>query len=97
LLEEMAKDRFELSPEKPNSVRAFTLEGTIELETPDNRSARALLDVLNSFVSDIVIDTQSRLMETPEPVSDRRSFAPLVWLVLVALALIGVVAFWLSM
>jgi hypothetical protein len=92
----MAKDRFELNPEKPNSVRAFTLEGIVELETPDNKSARALLDVLNSFVSDVVIDRQGRSSETREPVLGRRSFSPLVWLVLVGLVLIGLVAFWLS-
>jgi len=93
----MAKDRFELNPRKPNSVRAFTLEGTIELETPDNKSARALLDVLNSFVSDIVIDRQTRLMDmTPEPVPDRRAFVPSIWWILLALLLIGIVAFFLN-
>jgi len=66
----MPKDRFELNPTKPNSVRALTLEGTPELDTADNKSARAgLLDVLNSFISDIMIGTQSRTMDTmPEPV-----------------------------
>jgi hypothetical protein len=88
----MAKDRFELSPEKPNSVRAFILEGIVELETPDNKSARALLDVLNSFVSDIAIERHTK----PEPVPDRRAFAPSMWWALLALLLIGIVAFFLS-
>jgi hypothetical protein len=78
----MAKDRFELNPTKPNSVRAFTLEGTVELETADSKSARALLDVLNSFVSDIAIYRQSRSMHK----------APELALLLVGM---GVLAFWL--
>ena len=91
----MAKDRFELNPGKPNSVRAFTLEGTLELETPDKKTARALLDVLNSFVTGIVIERQqspSRDIK-PEPVLDRGVFASSVWWVLLALLLIGIVAF----
>jgi hypothetical protein len=94
----MAKDRFELNPTKPNSVRAFTLEGTVELETADSKSARALLDVLNSFVSDIAIYRQSRSMhKAPEPVPDRKAFALSVWWALLALLLVGmgVLAFWL--
>jgi hypothetical protein len=52
----MAKDRFELSPGKPNWIRVFTLEGIIELEATDNQTAQLLVDVLNAFVSDIVIE-----------------------------------------
>ena len=90
----MHKDHFELNPRKPNSVRAFTVEGTIELETPDSKSARALLDVVNSFVSDIVIDRQTRSMNTtPEHVPHSRSIAPSIWWTLLALLLIGIVAF----
>ena len=93
----MAKDRFELNPRKPNSVRAFTLEGTIELETPDDKSARALLDVLNSFVSDIVIDRQGRSMDIgPERVPHSRAIAPAIWWTLLALFLIGIAAFFLK-
>ena len=94
----MAKDRFELSPEKLNSVRAFTLEGIVELETPDNKSARALLDVLNSYVSDVLIERQqSQSRDTkPEPVPERRAFAPSIWWALLGLLLVGIVAFLLS-
>jgi len=66
----MDNDRFELSPGKPNWVRAFTLEGTIELESPDSQTAEVLLNLLNAFVSDIVIDRhQSRSVE-PAPTMD---------------------------
>jgi hypothetical protein len=92
----MAKDLFELSPGKPNSVRAFTLEGTVELETPDNKSARALLDVLNSFVSGIVIERQENPSRDTKPVPERRAFALSIWWALLALLLIGIVAFFLS-
>jgi hypothetical protein len=54
----MAKDRFELSPERPNRVRVLTLEGTIELESTDKQTAEVLVDVLNAFVTDIVVSTQ---------------------------------------
>jgi hypothetical protein len=53
----MAKGRFELSLGKPNCVRAFTLEATVELESTDNQTAGVLVDVLNAFVSDIVVST----------------------------------------
>ncbi len=60
----MANDRFELSPGKPNWVRVFTLEGTIELESTDNQTALLLVEVLNAFVSDIVVDRhQSRSVD----------------------------------
>jgi hypothetical protein len=61
-------------------------------------SARALLDVLNSFVSDVMIDTQSRSMHTPsEPLPDRKAFPSSVWWALPALFLVamGIAAFWL--
>jgi len=61
----MANDRFELSPGKSNWVRVFTLEGTIEFESPDSQTAEVLLNLLNVFVSDIVIDRhQSPSAET---------------------------------
>jgi len=50
------KDRFELSPNKPNWVRAFTLEGIIEFESTDSETANLLVEVLNAFVSDIVVE-----------------------------------------
>ena len=52
----MAKTHFELSPGKPNWIRVFPLEGIIELEAADNQTALLLVDVLNAFVSDIVIE-----------------------------------------
>jgi hypothetical protein len=48
-------DRFEVSPGKPNWIRVFTLEGIVELESTDNETAQLLVDVLNTFVSDIVV------------------------------------------
>lgn len=51
----MAKGRFELSPGKPSCVRVYTLEGTVEFESTDNQTAGVLVDVLNAFVSDIVV------------------------------------------
>jgi hypothetical protein len=51
----VAKFRFELSPGKPNCVRVFTPEGTIEFEATDTQTAGVLLDVLNAFVSDVVV------------------------------------------
>jgi hypothetical protein len=86
---------FELSPGKSNCVRASTLGGTIELESPDNKTARVLLNVLNSFVSDIVIERHHR-RTTPEPVPDRRAFAPATWWTFLALLLIGIAAFCLN-
>ena len=60
----MAKFRFELSPGKPNCVRASARDGTIEFESPDHQTAQVLLNLLNSFVSDIAIDRrQSRSMD----------------------------------
>ena len=62
----MAKDRFELSPGKPNWIRVFTLERIIELESSDNQTAQLLIQVLNAFVSDIVVDRhQSRPVDKP--------------------------------
>ena len=52
----MAKDRFELSPGKPNWVRAFTLEGIIEFEAGDTETANLLVEVLNAFVTDLLVD-----------------------------------------
>jgi hypothetical protein len=51
----MAKGHFELSPGKPSYVRVSTLEGTIEFESADKQTAEVLVDVLNAFVSDIVV------------------------------------------
>jgi hypothetical protein len=62
----MARDRFELSPGKPSWVRVFTLEGTIELESTDNETAQLLVEVLNAFVSDIVV---SRQQSPPEQIT----------------------------
>jgi hypothetical protein len=90
---------FELCPEKSNCVRASTLGGTIQLESPDNKTARVLLNVLNSFVSDIVIDRQSRSTDTtPERVPHSQAIAPSIWWTLLALLLIGIgiAAFWLG-
>jgi len=91
----MRMDRFELSPGKSNCVRASTLGGTIELESPDNKTARVLLNVLNSFVSEIVIE-RDHSPTTPEPVPDRRAFAPATWWTLLGLLLIGIAAFCLN-
>jgi hypothetical protein len=59
-------DRFELSPGKPDWIRVFTLEGIVELESIDNQTAQLLVDVLNAFVSDVVVDRyQNGPMDTP--------------------------------
>ena len=91
----MRDGRFELCPEKSTCVRASTLGGTIELESRDNKTARVLLNVLNSFVSELVIDRQSRSMDTT-PVPHSQTIAPSIWWTLLALLLIGIVAFCLN-
>ena len=65
-------ERFELSAGKPNRIRVFTLEGIVELESTDNETAQLLVDVLNAFVSDIVV---SRHQSPPREID-----APSDWL-----------------
>jgi hypothetical protein len=64
----MVKELFELSPGKPNWIRVFTLDGTIELESTDDQTAQLLVEVLNAFVSDIVV---SRHQSAPAEITSR--------------------------
>ena len=52
----MVKTYFELSSGKPNWIRVFPPEAIIEFEAADSQTALLLVDVLNAFVSDIVIE-----------------------------------------